>query len=128
MSELFTPEQRQIYKYEDAGVERWADPIAVRLAIRKNCGCEPDELAEKAEKLTIPGIPQADFEESLAAKAKLLAAVVQAFGILAFDPATAKGWTEEELHVLYNHFCGWLQKKNQTQGSSPTLPSSSPAS
>jgi hypothetical protein len=99
-----TPEEhrdRYVFAYEAAGVERYADPAAVRRDLLRGAGGAFDELCLAASK---------DGPEAEDAREKLHGVLCGAFGLAPFDPSTGEGTTETESAALYEQFAAWLDR------------------
>lgn len=112
---MYSDTERRIFgPYDRAGdgSVNYADPLRIHRRLVHSLEGEPD-VTLAATRSEVEAVA---FE----ATEKLLRAVVYAFELVPFDPATGKGVTEQDCLALLNHWCDWQSKKNASAASSPT--------
>lgn len=102
MSPLPDPDVRDIFSFRDGDVVRYTDPHRVRRLLHAHLGGSLEQIISTANSKTeVPPPVWSDAWEHL------VAAVIIAFDLMPFDPATGKGATENWCRQLLTDFFSW---------------------
>jgi hypothetical protein len=114
MSTMQDTYERDIYgPFEDGcGNRRMADPIRVYRRLQQATAGQLAQLLTLAKSDDPVGSSEAE--------EKLVAAVVFAFDLAPFDPATGGGTTESMCRALLSDFVGWMDAKKKSRQTSQT--------
>ncbi len=119
---MYTDQERAVYGpfFSGAGAV-YGDPIRIRRLLT--------DLLDGDPKKALEGVSGPIPELRIEATERVLRAVVVAFGLVPFDPATGQGLREDEVKGRLDDFLDWwseLKKKRETLPTS--VPSTAPAS
>lgn len=112
---IYPEHERRIFgPYWNGILQVHADPIRVYRLLTLHCGGDFNR--------TLASTKSADLVEKNRAFDTLLAAAVEAFGLLPFHSETGEGLTEDKIVDLVNAYTGFLASKKAKGDSSPTSP------
>jgi hypothetical protein len=105
-------ENRDIFLYFDGERERFGDPLRIRRRFYNKLDGNPKAVIEQTKSPVT--------EDRDEAHEKLNEALVYAFDLQPFDPATGEGVLEEDLRRLFKEFFDFLDAKKKRLETSPT--------
>lgn len=124
MDDIFTPQQRSIYRYADgSGKTVCGDPL-VLLGKTKTfaiaMGKTIDALIDLANKVDLNDATDFEKSEAWAALGSLEEISRQSFDLAPFNRETGDGADMAHALAVLNHFHVWCEKKNQ-QPAAPSI-------
>ncbi len=109
-------DERRIFEYEAAGVQRRGDPVALRRRFTLEMGCDPNTAAAD----WYGGDPLA----AAHAEERLVAAGRAVFGLPPWDEASDAGVLDGEVVALVDKFFWFESEQKKSTASTPTSPGS----
>ena len=115
---MFEDRDRLVFRYQVDDRTVYADPLALRRRLVQATGGEINQLLREAADPPPGGAYDPSQELAcLAARERLAAAILAAFDLPPFDPATGGGTTEAVALAPLWEFTDWLEKNGSGGGS-----------
>ena len=130
---MYEESEREIFCYETSpgGSKRYVDPMIVRRALLRLSGGQWRHWRESCAEPKFEKLPEgmdptqaamerarrdAERFSALDAQERIEAAVIEAFGLTPFDPATGKGCTMARVWEVLGTYEEWLEKNARSTG------------
>ena len=124
----FSVKDRMIFPYYNGAADVFGDPLDIHDKLTDLLDGDPQTVisdtitpgTKDADGKELPGQP--DSRRRFEAKRRVDAAVIEAFGMIPFDPTTGNGSNRHQRTTALNAFCAWMNGAKKNSVAPPILP------